>query len=82
MKLRTFKGEWVIFDGEREITYAEGIYALGYAFTMAEIRSVPCTTPALHPVRSLWPHPKKTIVNESIKERVRKIKENTPKIYI
>jgi hypothetical protein len=82
MKLRTFKGEWVIFDGEKEITYENGVYALGYMFAMAYVRSIPCTTPALYPVRSLWPHPKKQNITEAVEKRVKEIKTNTPKIYI
>jgi len=82
MKLRTIKGEWVLFDGERQISVTEGSIAFGYVFVMMGVRTIPCTTPALHPVRSLVPHPKKRRLTKRHRELVNKIKANTVACYI
>lgn len=74
MKLMTIKGEWFLFDGEREITVNEGAVAFGYAMIMAELRPHKCTTPSIHPVRSLVPHPKKRRVTKEWREKISQIK--------
>ena len=82
MKLVKIGPEWTVFDGEREITVTDPKIAFGYVFVMLNFRAVPCTTPPLHPVRSLTPHPKKRRLSKKMQARVREIKANMPPHYI
>lgn len=82
MKLIKIKDEWIVFDGERQITVTDPMIAFGYVFLMLNFRPIPCTTPSIYPVRSLTPHPKKRRLSKKMQARVREIKANMPPRYI
>ena len=74
MKLITIKGEWVLFDSEKEITVTDGCIAFAYAMLMAEVRPHKCITPSIYPVRSLVPHPKKRKLSKKWRDKAKAIK--------
>ena len=78
MKMFSTKGEFFIFDGEREINVKESAVAFGYALTMMQIRPIPYTNQPTYPVLSLVPHPKKRRITKKYRERIRKIKAALP----
>ena len=76
MKMITIKGLTTIFDGEREIDFKDDLEAAwGYVMLMTRIRPVPCTKPALHPVRGLVAHPKPIELTEEQNKRIKAIKQ-------
>ena len=78
MKIVTIRGEWTVFDGEKEINTTDGAVVFGYALTMMQIRPIPYTNQPTYPVLSLVPHPKKRRLTKKYRERIRKIKATLP----
>ena len=74
MKLKTIKGQWIVTDGNKTFSVAEGCVAFGYIMLMAQLRPHKCITPSIHPVRSLVPHPKKRRLTKKQREFVKAYK--------
>ena len=64
VKMYTYKGNWVVKDGDRLVVFDKAYDAWMYVFLLREIRPKAPTVPrSLYPVRSLNPIPERRIKN-------------------
>ena len=64
LKMYTFKGNWVIKDGDRIVVFDKAYDAWCYVLLLKEIRPrVPMGERSLYPVRSLNPIPERRCKN-------------------
>jgi hypothetical protein len=60
----TFKGNWVVKDGERLVPFKKSYDAWQFVFLLKEIRPrVPMGERSLYPVKSLNPIPERRVKN-------------------
>lgn len=62
IKMYSYKGKWVILDGDRYVVFDKGIDAWCHILLLKEIRpAVPMGERSLYPVRSLNPFPERRV---------------------
>lgn len=64
IKMYTYKGNWVVKDGERLVRFKKAYDAWQFVLLLKEIRPrVPMGERSLYPVRSLNPIPERRVKN-------------------
>jgi hypothetical protein len=64
IKMYTYKGNWVVKDGERLVPFEKAYDAWAFVMLLKEIRpKVPMGERSLYPVRSLNPIPERKVKN-------------------
>jgi hypothetical protein len=64
IKMYTYKGNWVVKDGERLVPFKKSYDAWQFVYLLKEIRpKVPMGERSLYPVRSLNPIPERRVKN-------------------
>ena len=64
IKMYTYKGNWVVKDGDRVVPFKKAYDAWAFVMLLKEIRpKVPMGERSLYPVRSLNPIPERRVKN-------------------